>query len=397
MKKMKTVLTALMLCLCVGSTAQTMTFRDYKLAEELQKAYSAAIKDFIVSYPDCPLQVHVVEPTLRYRTPPISRAEAMAIAGTEAVGWKIGYDDYAVGISMTPDGLISLATFALDGTKPYEDREIPRYQLDSSSCAYFVDSLYVVEVNSRDMLSFSYINEVSSSGREYVAVLYDYDKGNVYNAMFYGFDIGQEVPSGESAEVPAEESESGSGLSEEPAEGGQALPETDPVKGYRIEGQCPESLAGRMTSIEQAWVNARITGNTALVPISEATVLTTESIEWWFSSNPDLATATKLHMGIMPPECSLVMTYMQKPKVNGVKYNAALFNIQGFTVVVAQSKISSNYMLVWCEPECRNPETDPYLKSIRFEGKTSSLAMSYTHGTQSYTYRVNLSDKTFNK
>ncbi len=394
-------MTALALCLCICAAAQTpaetklygktmakptvkalnkflakypesvysleiQTLRDSTLFAVVDKDDAAAVKAFADSYPDSPLKARIYEHISRHNTSSVSRADAMKIAGTEAVGWKMDNVDYVVGISISPDGTISLSSYNMDGTKACGDRVITKHELGSSASTRLVDSLSVVDFNLRKMLTFSYINESSDGGQEYVAVLYDYRNDNAYNAMFYGSSLLPEPSAGE----------------------------------YRIEGQCLETLSGGVMTAEQIWAVNRLGGNQNLVPISRADLLTNDSIEWWLSKNSKAVSssaASRLSFGILDQESSLVHAYGKASKEKGDKYNAALFDLRGYTVVVAYSKSSGEYLLVWCEPVCKNKKTDKLLNTIYFEGNGSSLAMFYYHGRKTYKYRVNLSDKTLRK
>ncbi len=400
MKMLKGILSAWAVCLCLNLAAQTpaetkmyskvlarptvkalnkflakypesvhsleiMTLRDSTLFAAVDKDDAAAVRTFADSYPDSPLKEQVNEHINRHNTSVVTRSEAMDIAGTEAVGWRMDNVDYVVGISLADDGTISLSSYHLDGGKACEDRVIPRHELGGTVSTRLVDSLCVVDFNSRKMLTFSYININDEGEHEYVAVLYDYRNDYTHNAMFYGRNI-----------LPAKSSES-----------------------YRIEGQCLEALSGGIITAEQMWAMNRINSNPSLVPLSKADLLSNDSIKWWLSKNSktETASAIRLNFGILDPESSLVQAYSNSSRERGEKYNAALFDLRGYTVIVAYSKASGEYLLVWCEPACRNRKTDRLLNSIYFEGNGSSLAMFYYHGRKTYKYRVNLSDKSLRK
>ncbi len=401
MKKIRIVISALVLCLCVNVAAQTPaetkaytkvmakpkvkaltkflskypesvysleieTLRDSILFASVDKDDAAAVRDFASSHPDSPLKEIIYEHIRRHNTSGVSRSEAGTVAGTEAVGWKVDDVDYVVGISLSADGTIMLATYNMDGSKACDDRRIPKHELGSSVSTRLVDSLSVVEFNYRNMLTFSYINENTEGEQEYVSVLYDYLNDYAHSAMFYGTSL-------------LEKSSDGS---------------------YKIEGQCLESVSGGIITAEQMWAINSLGRNPSLVQLTRADLLTGESIKWWTSRNGKAVTSkapARLNFGVLDPESSLVKAYAKAPKEKGDKYNAALFNLRGYTVIVSYSKSSGEYLLVWCEPECRNRKTDRLLNSIYFEGSGSSLAMFYYHGRKTYKYRVNLADKTLRK
>ncbi len=401
MKKIRIILSALTLCLCLNAAAQSSaekksynkalakptvkvldkfmskypasvyfneihTLRDSILFASVDKEDAAAVKSFASAHPDSPLKDQIEGHIRRHNTSEVSRSEATAIAGADAVGWKMDNIDYVVSVNVSDDGRILLSTYLMDGTKAFGDRVIAKHELESSVSTRLVDSLAFVDFNSRNMLTFSYINEGKDGAQEYVAVLYDYVNDYSHSAMFYGTDILPEKSEG----------------------------------GYRIEGQCLETLSGGIMTAEQVWAINRLGENPALVPIAKADLLTNESIKWWLSRNEKAVASTaasRLSFGVLDPESSLVQAYGKAKKEKGDKYNAALFNLRGYTVIVAYVKASGEYLLVWCEPECKNKNTDRLLNTIYFEGNGSSLAMFYYHGRKTYKYRVNLSDKTLRK
>ncbi len=401
MNRIKAIFSGLALCLCLNAVAQTpaetklynktlskptvkafdkflakypesvyyqeiRTLRDSCLFVLVDKDDAAAVRNFASMYPDSPLKDEVEGYIRLHNTSAVTRAEAVKIAGGEAVGWKMDNVDYVVGVSVAGDGNFVLSTYSMDGKKTFDDRTISRYELSPPAGTRLVDSLCVVDFNSRNMLTFSYINEAGEGEQEYVVVLYDYHNDNVFNAMFYG-----------------------SSLSEGEASGG-----------YAIEGQCPETLSGGVMSAEQMWTVNRIGSNPSLKPIAKADLLTNESIKWWKSRNPNAESSAslRLNFGILDPESSLVREYEKAAKEKGDKYNAAYFDLRGYTVIVAFAKSSGEYLLVWCEPVCKDRKTDRLLKNIYFEGNgTSSLAMFYYQGKKSFKYRVNLAEKTLRK
>ncbi len=345
------------------------TLRDSTLFAAIDKEDAAAVKTFAEAHPDSPLNEEIHKHIRRHNTSSLSRSEALDIVGpgyVEAAGWKMDNVDYVLGLSVALDGSIVLATCNLDGTKVFDDRTITRHQLGDPLRTWLAPGAYVTEFNSRSMLTFAYINELADGGQEHVTVLYDYHNDHAYNAMFYGTRL---------------------------------LPE-DSEPDYGIEGQCLETLSGGIMTAEQMWLINNIADNPALKPLSKADLLTNESIKWWLSKNPKALTSTaaqRLNFGILDPESSLVHTYAKASKEKGDKYNAALFNLKGYAVIVSYSKASGEYLLVWCEPVCKNKRTDRLLNSIYFEGNGSSLAMFYYHGKRTYKYRVNLSDKSLRK
>ncbi len=369
MKMRRIIYTALALCLCLNAAAQTRS--ETKLyTKTIGKATVKDYNKFLSKYPDSvysPEIQNLLDTEIRRQnTSELTRAEAVAVVGGEAVGWKMDNVDYVVGVKVAEGGDILVSTYGLDGSKAAEDRVVGKYELGTSVSRELVDSLEVVEFNKRNMLSFSYVNQAEDGEMEYVAVLYDYRNGNAYNAMFYGENI---LPAGSAGE-------------------------------YMIEGQCLETLSGGVITAELMWAINRIADNPALKVISKADLLTNESVEWWLSRNTKAETsnALRLNFGILDPESSLVAEYGKARKEKGDRYDAAYFDLRGYTVIVAYSKASKEYLLVWAEPVCNDKNTDRLLKNIYFEGNgTSSLAMLYYQGKRSFKYRINLSDKSLRK
>ncbi len=360
---------ALALCFCGNISAQTKA--ETKLyTKTLGKPSVEAYEKFLAKYPES-----VYSPEIKslrdsvinsWNTSLLSRAEAEEIAGMTAAGWKMDQVDYVLGIKIGDEGSILLSTFDMEGAKAADDRVLPKHILGTPLSTKLVDDFCVVDFNSRKMLNFSYVNEVADGEAEYVTVLYDYRNDVAYNAMFYGTNL------------------LAAGSSEE----------------YMIEGQCLETLSGGVITAEQMWAVNRIADNPSLKVISEADLLTNESIEWWLERNTkaETSTALRLSFGILDPKSSLVSEYGKASKEKGDKYDAAYFDLRGYTVIVAYSKASGEYMLVWAEPVCADKNTDRLLKNMYFEGNgTSSIAMLYYQGKRSFKYRINLSDKSLRK
>ncbi len=369
MNMKRIIYSALAMCLCINASAQTKA--ETKLyTKTLGKPSMKAYEKFLAKYPESVYSLEIK--SLRdsvinsWNTSLLSRAEAEEIAGMTAVGWKMDQVDYVLGIRIDDEGSISLSTFDLDGNKVADDRVLPKHVLGTPLSTKLVDDFSVVDFNSRKMLNFSYVNEGADGETEYVTALYDYRNDVVYNAMFYGENL-----------LAAESSEE-----------------------YMIEGQCLETLSGGVIAAEQMWAIYRIADNPSLKVISKADLLTNESVKWWLSKNTKAETSTslRLNFGILDPESSLVAEYGKASKEKGDKYDAAYFDLRGYTVIVAYSKASGEYLLVWAEPVCADKNTDRLLKNIYFEGNgRSSLAMLYYQGRRSFKYRINLSDKSLRK
>ena len=216
----------------------------------------------------------------------------------------------------------------------------------------------LLEENGRKRIWFDYLNTAESS-LEYVATMYDITDDNQQDVLFYG----------------------SRGFINEDS--------------YQIEGQSPDSMDGSTMTAERVFLLNRMNENPSLVTVSKADMLTDNAIEWWLSRNPNALTSAKtVSAGTVDPESSLVdMFTKSKDKEESSQFRAAFFDIRDYTVVVAYSKSSKSYMLVWVEPVCRNKNTDKYLNTIYFEKDNSTLDLFYYKGRTTQKIKVNLSSK----
>ena len=169
--------------------------------------------------------------------------------------------------------------------------------------------------------------------------------------------------------------------------------------GLKIEGQCPEALSALVLP-ENAWLLNRINSDPRLEPISKANALTDDSIAWWLEKNPDAETrASRLNFGALDEESSLVAgfkTTRSRDKDSSKSFTAAMFDIRDYTVIVAYSKTYKNYILVWCEPVCKNKNRDKLLNNIYFEDD-ASLALFYYKGKTTFKNRINLANRSIRR
>ena len=160
----------------------------------------------------------------------------------------------------------------------------------------------------------------------------------------------------------------------------------------RIEGQSDETFVEGMDRPEMQWASARLHSDESLVFISKADLMTDQAIEWWLSKNPAAqGKATRIYMGQLDPECSLVSAYLKAAKEDGGSYRAALFDLRGYTVVVAYNKKSGSYSLAWAEPVCTDRKNGRLLNSIYFSNQ-SNLTLFYYKGKTTFKYILNLAN-----
>ena len=351
---------------------EILTLRDSTLFAAVDQEDAEAVVAFAQAHPDSPIAVQVEEVIARHNTSPLSREEALAAVralapeAADAVGWRRGNRDYALGLAAA-DGALRLYRCALgaDGAWTLVSAPAPeRYNLDSKLTECRLDGpIELVEINGKKFLSFNYINSAEKSKNiEFVASLYEPEEGSVSHAMFYGRDM-----SGKD--------------------------------GFKIEGQCPEALS-TLVLPENAWLLNRINSDSRLVPIAKADALTDDSIAWWLEKNPEAETrASRLNFGALDEESSLVAgfkTARSRDKDSSKSFTAAMFDIRDYTVIVAYSKTYKNYILVWCEPVCVNKNRDKLLNSIYFEDD-SSLALFYYKGRTTFKNRINLASRTIRR
>lgn len=347
---------------------EILTLRDTKLLDALDQNDAYAVAEFIKQHPDSPMMPVVSEIMERHNTTEISKENARGIAAgvypeaADAVGYKYM-------------GKESVIAFVLEGNQPVayriqkdeegtwkgeELKRFERYSLDSKlDESRFEGSVELLKINSRNLLHFSYLNYGSNSKNlEYVTSLFDIQNNYLTNAMFYGRNMGKSLDE------------------------------------YKIEGQSPEALGGGLLTMpEELYLMDAIKANPALEQISRANDLTDNSIAWWLDKNPTAETkATRLTFGALDEESSLVEGYKKcssRNKDSSSNFSAALFNIRGYTVIVAYSKGNKSYNLVWVEPECQNKNRDKLLNTIYFDD-ANNLSMFYYKGKTTFKYHLNL-------
>jgi hypothetical protein len=351
---------------------EILTLRDSTLFAAVDQEDAAAVEAFAAAYPDSPLASQIEAVIARHNTSPLSREEALAAvrklapSAADAVGYRRANRDYALGLA-AEDGALKLFRCALgaDGAWTLVDTALPeRYNLDSKLSDCRLDGpIELVEINEKKFLSFNYINSTENNKAiEYVASLYEPVEGSVTHAMFYGRDMSAK-------------------------------------DGLKIEGQCPEALS-TIALPENAWLLNRINSDSRFIPIAKADALTDDSIAWWLEKNPEAETrATRLNFGTLDEESSLVAGFKKarsRDKDSSKNFTAAMMDIRDYTVIVAYSKTYKNYILVWCEPVCKNKNRDKLLNNIYFEDD-NSLALFYYKGKTTFKNRINLANRSIRR
>ena len=348
------------------------TLKDSTLFAAVDQEDAAAVEAFAAAHPDSPIADRVEAVIARHNTSPLTREEALAAlralapSAADAVGYRRANRDYALGLAAA-DGALALyrGSLGADGAWTLADTPAPeRYTLDSKLSDCRLDGpVELVEINGKNLLSFNYINSADNNKNiEYVASLYDPEDGSFTHAMFYGRDM-----SGKD--------------------------------GLKVEGQCPEALSTLATP-ENAWLLNRINSDPRLVPIAKADALTDDSIAWWLEKNPNAETnASRLNFGALDEESSLVAGFKvarSRDKDSSKSFTAAMMDIRDYTVIVAYSKTYKNYILVWCEPVCKDKNRDKLLNNIYFEDD-ANLALFYYKGRTTFKNRINLASRTIRR
>ena len=314
-----------------------------------------AVEKFLKKYPEsvyAPKVLNIKDSLIRIdNTSLITREQALGLAGEclDAIGWKKDGREHILAL----DKDFTLRILSPDGTREAE-RIIPVYSMEDvpAPATITIPMEIITPLGNRYYLHFAYLNGAS----EYVEVLYLPEEDILNQAIFYGNPL-------------------------KPANG----------EAYRIEGQSPESIEGLNPTAEVRWLLGRFGENPSLVPIAKADLL---AIKWWLERNPKAETsATRLTFGRLDPESSIVAAYKKARKEKGKSFNAALFDIRGYTVICAADRRSGDYTLVWCEPVCKDTNRDKFLNNIYFEKDGNVLDLFYYKGRKTFKLRISMASQ----
>lgn len=340
--------------------------RDSLLLLSVDHEDTGALRAFAASHPDTPFKEDILRIIRTHNTSDISgdEARAKATGALDAVGWKVDNRDGVAALYFT-EGKIELRLLNPLGVET-SVRGIPVYTAspEGLSPEILASPLEVVHMGSgegRNYIHFAYLNSKEGTReREYVGVLYDPVLDLAASAMFYGKDL--------------------------PRPEGEDMP-------YLIEGQCAEKIGGVVLTPEVSYLVEGISQDPRLVEISKGDLLTDEAIKWWRGKNPTAeTTATSLVFGALDRESTLVGKYEASRKENAGLFRAAMFDYRDYTLIVAYSKKTDDYLLVWCEPVCVDRSRDKLLSTVYFEDD-STLDLFYYHGRRTFKIRVNLASK----
>lgn len=329
---------------------QVVRMRDSLVFFALDPEDAAAVLAFKETYPDSPFAGQADERILRHNTSLITPEEARQAAGEclDAVGWRKDNVEHILAL----DKGFTVRVLSKDGSLE-ASHPVPVYTLLDKPVEPSLTGPVemIAPLGTRNYLHFAYRN----GDTEYVEVLYLPDQDLLHQALFYG----------------------------------NALSEG------RIEGQSPEMMEGVFPSAEVSWLTQQFRSHPLLVPIAQADILSDDAIRWWRQKNPKAeTTASKLTFGKLDPESSLVAAYKKASKEKGKNSNVAQFDLRGYTVLVAGSKTSGEYSLLWCEPVCKNKKRDKYIRSIYFESDGTTLDMVYYQGNTTFKIKISLPSHT---
>ena len=162
----------------------------------------------------------------------------------------------------------------------------------------------------------------------------------------------------------------------------------------KIEGTSYIDAVASALNPELDYARSLLITDGSLVELSKADEMTDQAIQWWLKNNPRAqSNAGSISFGSVSAESSLVEAYKKAKKETSSGYNAALFNIRGYTVVMVQRKSNGSYVLAWAEPVCKNKNTDQYLNNIYFRsGSDSIIVLFYYKGKRTFNYQLNLAN-----
>ena len=305
---------------------------------------------------------------------PYGEAEAAAIladflpAGTQfrALAERCEAVDRIYGVCLEGEGLgldqVRIVTFrdGQDGWAQEGVYDAPAADAEGMQTREFIDDTSVIDIRGTRYLFFHYLMG-GAAGQTYVSAAYSPQTDEFGCVSFRGKDIRER-----SGHVPP----------------------------YNILGRSDEAM---LSGMERPWMRLLlkdIQDNEWLEYVPENFWLTDAAIQWWTEQNPDaLTSATHLKFNILQQESSLVEEFQAaKGKKSSSKYTAALIDHRGWTVIVVYQKASSDYVLAWAEPECKDHYRDRLLNSIAFDD-ANTLALSYYHGNRTFKYRLNLTSK----
>lgn len=239
------------------------------------------------------------------------------------------------------------------------DRKESRYiQDDNLNSFHFTgDAFEEVVIQGEKYLHFSYVNYSNSTDPrskwqnndvELTTNLLSLSGESLFNTMYSGERVGNEI----------------FGTYSDSAQGGMfATPQINYLVGY-------------LASLNY------------LKPANKERDLTREAIKWWYKNNPE-GTKT-LNFGVLEREHPIVGKFLQSKTIEHSSNNKAdFFDIMGTTVLCVYNNSTKQYLLVWCEPQPKDPKKEKDLGNIYFE-KGNTIVLYYYQGNKVSKERINL-------
>ena len=160
----------------------------------------------------------------------------------------------------------------------------------------------------------------------------------------------------------------------------------------RIEGTSYLDVVASSINPELEYARSQLITDPLLVELKKGDEMTDQAIQWWLKNNPNAQTSARtISFGALDAESSLVEAYKKAKKETSANYNAAMFDIRGYTVVVVLRKSNGSYVLAWAEPVCVNKSTDQLLNNIYFRNGTN-LVLFYYKGRRTFNYQLSLAN-----
>lgn len=172
-----------------------------------------------------------------------------------------------------------------------------------------------------------------------------------------------------------------------------------PLPDGTVEGRYNDNMQPDMGRPIMQYLLSELKKDSRFIVLDDSVIMTDDAIAWWLAKNPDAMTsASSLKFGVIPPESTLAQQYaVAKGKQNCSKYRAAMFDIRGYSVVVAYNKSTDEHVLVWAEPECKDHYRDRLLNNIYFKSGSSTLVLFYYKGKRTFEYHINLANKSIKR
>ncbi len=160
-----------------------------------------------------------------------------------------------------------------------------------------------------------------------------------------------------------------------------------------IEGSCADmAQGGSMATPQMTWLMRSLGQCNQLKPFDRDKALTKKAIQWWYDNNPE--GSTKLNFGVLEEDHPIVKRFLEDKYIEKSKSNSAtFFNIMGTTVICNYNKGTNQYLLLSCEKEPANPETEKSLNTLYFE-KENVIVLYYYKGKKAIKERIDLNAKT---